>query len=354
MKIVFVDPATVQPYSRQTLMRQGLGGTEACVVRIAEALGQQHQVFVGQHNRPDDCVGESAASYGSMDHLDRYGSARPDAVILLRRVDQVDLMRQCFPHARLLLWYHVLPSRHFRKYRTTMIRSACEIIAISDFQRRRMIGEMQGKGIYRLLPGGALPAVHRIYDPIDDDLRPDNTPVDPDKLVFFSSPHKGLDQVLAAFELVRQRRETVRLYVANPGYMALNLKARPGVVVLGALSHRQVLQHVREAFCVFYPQTTFVETFGLIFAEANAVGTPVLAHPLGSAEEVLNGPRQLVDCRDPKQVVDHLLKWYEQGRPQVAGREQFRLSHIAAKWERLLRATAVQCRTAVINNGPLH
>src|SRR5581483_2147599 len=45
---------------------------------------------------------------------------------------------------------------------------------------------------------------------------------------------------------------------------------------------------------VFYPKFVLPETFGLVFAEASAVGTPVLTHDCGAAAEVLADPRQVL------------------------------------------------------------
>jgi glycosyltransferase involved in cell wall biosynthesis len=116
--------------------------------------------------------------------------------------------------------------------------------------------------------------------------------------------------------------------VADPGYWAGPSPDLPdGVVPLGPLPHRAVLRHVREAFAVFYPQARFEETFGPVFAEANAVGTPVLAHPHAVAREVLDETpadrRQLVDARDPEAAARRLTA-------------RFQTSRVAADWERRL------------------
>jgi glycosyltransferase involved in cell wall biosynthesis len=176
---------------------------------------------------------------------------------------------------------------------------------------------------------------------VDDALTPDRTRVDPDKLVFFSSPHKGLDEVLEAFAHVRRQRPAARLFIADPGCWTDGQASPPeGVVPLGALPHRAVIRHVREAFCAFHPQAQVAEAFGLVFAEANAVGTPVLAHPLGAAEEVLDEQvsdrTQLLDARDPEAAARRLAQWWENGRPSVASQPQFRLSRVLDGWERLL------------------
>jgi glycosyltransferase involved in cell wall biosynthesis len=97
-----------------------------------------------------------------------------------------------------------------------------------------------------------------------------------------------------------------------------------------------VLRYVRESLCVFYPQTVHAETFGLVFAEANAVGTPVLAHDFGAAREVLSNPEQLVDGKDPRALIAKLRAWHDGARAQVAARPEFRASAVIAEWLRLV------------------
>ena len=324
--ILFLDQTCFKPYSPETLRTQGLNGTEATVVRVAERLSQWYAVLVAQHNRTDDLVGKFGAVYLSMGGLDRAAATRPpDIVVTIRKPKEVLNAHRRFPTARLILWMHHIPTRHYRRHRAMLVRRRCTVVMVSEFAKAELTQCLRspwlgpiGQLIDRAFPR-PLPRIERIYEAIDDDLEPDQTAIDADKLVFFSSPHKGLDQVLLAFQAVRQRRPSARLYVANPGYLA-DMALDPnlqGVTILGSLPQQEVLRHVRQAFCVFYPQTTFPEAFGLVFAEANAVGTPVMAHPLGAAAEVLCNSEQLVDSSDPQRVADALMRWYEGGRPRA-------------------------------------
>jgi glycosyltransferase involved in cell wall biosynthesis len=106
--------------------------------------------------------------------------------------------------------------------------------------------------------------------------------------------------------------------------------------MLGALPHNAVLKHVSNSFCVLYPNYVFPETFGLVFAEANAVGTPVLGHAIGAASEVLSDNEQLVDCKQIKNVVDRFEKWQREGRPKVEAREEFKIFNVVQNWLKLL------------------
>ena len=105
----------------------------------------------------------------------------------------------------------------------------------------------------------------------------------------------------------------------------------------GSLPGAELHAHVASALCVFYPQRGFEETFGLVFAEANALGTPVLAHPLGAATEVLaaGGSGQVVECT-PENVLHTIREWRGSGRPVVGGHRNFSLEKIIREWTGLL------------------
>jgi Glycosyl transferases group 1 len=163
----------------------------------------------------------------------------------------------------------------------------------------------------------------------------------------------------------------LRLRVGSPGYKSLR-RARiesvdgkiDGVDWLGALPHERILQEVRTALCVFYPNFVLPETFGLVLAEAKAVGTPVLTHACGAASEVLADPRMLLPVTPSLRVyeqaasripsglrrfvalwaeplglfqpyVNRLHAWRYGERPAVGPDARFRLSVVAQRWRAL-------------------
>ena len=338
-RVLLIDPVCPNPYQARTLYDRALGGTEATAVRVAEGLAQAgHRVTVAQCGRAWPSRSPGGVAYVPFDYDGTWTHLpRAEAVVVLRQHKVLPRVRQRFPDARLALWLHCVPGSKRRALAQMLLDTGATAVCVSNAHRAALhafLREKAGDG-----PASA-PSV-RIYNPVDDDLVPDATGVDPDKLVFFSSPHKGMDEVLAAFAHVRERRPTARLYTADPGYWTGRRPARAdGVVPLGALPHREVLRHVREAFAVFYPQAAFEETFGLVFAEANAVGTPLIAHPHAAACEVLGEEvgeqRQLVDARDPEAGARRLARWWDEGRPSVSGEPRFRTSRVVRDWERAL------------------
>ena len=334
-RFLFVDPMCPRPYQARTLHDRALGGTEATVVRVAEGLAQRgHRVTVAQSGRYWPARSPGGVAYVGFDY-DASWSHLPsaDAVVVLRQHKILKRVRERFAGSRLALWVHCVPGSKRRGLAEHAARHDATVVCVSDAHREAVRERM----------AGAWARTARIHNPVDDALGPDGTPVERDKLVFFSSPHKGLDEVLAAFEHVRRVRPTARLTVADPGYWRGPSPALPpGVSRVGALPHGEVIRHVRSAFAVFYPQARFEETFGLVFAEANAVGTPVVAHPHPAACEVLGETladgRQLIDARDPGAAARRLAEWWAEGRPAVAGSPRFETARVVADWERVMGA----------------
>ena len=185
--------------------------------------------------------------------------------------------------------------------------------------------------------------VLRIYNPVEDSLRVEPVTVDRNRMILFSTPNKGASQVVAAFGAVRNALPSMQLDIAGSTEAVLEqyvpgVARMAGIRILGRLPRDEVLAYVRTSLCVFYPQYEHPETFGLVFAEANAVGTPVIAHDFGAAREVLGDPEQLVDARDHEAVVARVARWREGGRPRVHGRDAFRASTVIGEWRHLLES----------------
>ncbi len=338
MQILFYDPMTPYAYDATMPLTQALGGTEATVIRVAESLKKHHSVAVAQQCRSQDNLSDkSGVHYLSFEAAQQL---KPDVVILLRQYRKLEEVAQCFPKAKRYLWLHNMPSRELYAAREALIQHRYQVLAVSRFHRTAIDKRLQGKWFQRLLSlphsrkRQSLP-IEVIYNPIDDALRPDATPVQANRLLFMSSPHKGLAETLRLFTAIQQEFPEYELLIANPGYNNMALSLPKQARFLGALPHPQIIQELRQAFCVFYPQAVRVETFGLVYAEANAVGTPVLAHDAGAAREVLSHAGQLVNGRSLFSVLDKLAEWREK-RPQLQGKEEFRLNRISQRWLRLL------------------
>jgi glycosyltransferase involved in cell wall biosynthesis len=304
---------------------------------------------VVQHNRLEN-EGRYRNSSSSLD---------PTHLIVLRGPEFAARLIDRYPGARKFLWMHDLPGEDLREHGARLANSGTTIVCISDFQATQVRRTLSS------LPEAKRPKVKRIYYPVDVPSQ-EAREFDPNKLVFFSSPHKGLDYVLNVFSRLHRINRDLRLYVANPGYLLKTFAKRPGVINLGPVPHHVILEHVRAALCTFYPNYVCPETFGLVLAESNALGTPVITHAIGAAPEVLldkdqfvtipkaraaadkvfrylpalrkMGEQVLANTRCYDEYAEKICAWQSGKRPSVSGRAEFSFSSVIAAWGELLDA----------------
>ena len=328
-----------------------MGGTEATVTRVADAL----DAYVVQHNRT-----EVYGRYGRPERMPGIAS-----VVINRDSRALPLVRDLYPNARVYLWLH--DQLNPGSKRAGWLASTAEllqimgvtIVCVSDTQRQGVEATLRSLRVENVVHA------HTIYNPIDDTLAPDGSPVDDGKLVFFSSPNKGLKFTLDAFRALRRQMPDLRLVVGNPGYKIRKSAPIEGVEYLGPQPQDRMHAQVRTALCTFFPNFVIPETFGLVFAESNAVGTPVLTHDCGAAVEVIGDPNQILPITaaqrayeavvgklsprwrsGPARVaaslglfephIERIRAWRSGARPRTAPDPRFRLTAVAQQWRTLL------------------
>lgn len=327
-RILIVDQYCPRPYTTETLVTSPMGGTESTVARVTSKLNEMGQmVCVGQHNRTED--------EGAFIPLDTAWTRHKwDRIILLRSTAMIEHAAQ---HAKkVYVWLHDLPHRDLLTYRDAIVKHKPHFVCVSGWHKTQTEELLRTQ-----IDSWDMPRMSFAYGAIDDDLGPNGTKYDKNKLIFFSSPHKGLRQTLDHFANLVSFNPDFRLHISNPGYISdiiIEGDLSSKIVNMGSLKKEDMMQQVRESLCVFYPNYVFPETFGLVFAESNAVGTPVISHPIGSAAEVLYHPYELVDCRNPKALIDRVMAWHRGDRPVVKANPEYRLTNVAKKWERILEA----------------
>jgi glycosyltransferase involved in cell wall biosynthesis len=348
---VFFDPVCQKPYDTGTVNAAATGGTEASVTRIADSLG----AIVMQHNRTEN--------YGRY----RVPEKIPQVthVVVNRDSRALPRVHELFPQARKFLWVHhhfPLGSKLFLRLASTaqyLRDMSVTVVCVSHQQRRTMDDTLRTLGVQDRVTTCA------IYNPVDDSLAPDGSPVDERKLVFFSSPNKGLKYTLDAFQELRRRMPDLRLVVGNPGYKIRAFPPMEGVDYIGPQPQNLIHAHVRNSLCLFFPNFVFPETFGLVLAESKALGTPTLTHDCGAAAEIVGDPRQVIPVtpaqrlyedvfgqfpsswrRGPARLaacaglfdcyVDRIRAWRSGSRPTTAPDPRFRLTTVVNDWRALL------------------
>lgn len=333
--ILFVDTTHPKPYDYDDLAAQAMGGTESSVLRTAKLLSQQgHQVSIYQQNRSQADMQQNIYLLGSP-QLSQLSN--PDHVIVLRKFPQLRVFQNHYPQAQFHLWIHTYKNWEYVLKRGVKMPKPWQLITNSKTHAQHCDGllnrSLVGR-IYNLFKPKV--CIKTCYNPIPKALSQyPKQHRDLNKLIFLSAPNKGLKQVLKTFQQINRHLKDLRLYVANPGYREDQPEDIANVTYLGALPAEQVKHHLATCLCVFYPQDSFAETFGLIYAEANALGTPVMAHDIGAAKEILHPNNELINAEDHYQITKTLVQWQRQ-LPEVSYCEAFDHPAIYQQWAHAL------------------
>jgi glycosyltransferase involved in cell wall biosynthesis len=323
MKILFVDGVAPQGYTCNSMRERALGGSEATLLRVARGLAKEgHSVSVLQTSDPE----RGAVVVDGIQHIGVEARIEaPDAIIHMRTAMLVEGFREEYPAARHIVWLH--DNLGVEQCLMEPFQGE-EVVCVSDWHADTFLKA----------EGGTVKKVHRIYNPVEiDGHRLDKIE---GRLGFFSSPHKGFTQVKAAVFEARKTRPDLHLAYANPGYLPdYNGGKTTWCVDLGQLSHARLLEEMSKCEILFYPQTVFGETFGLVLAEASAMGVPVLCHDFGAAREVLehSGNHEVVDCTNFDNVHAALNRILSRKSTAIVD-PRFSLSSVIECWNKLLGA----------------
>ena len=332
-KILIIDSVATAAYDGMTLKTQGLGGTEASVIRVAEALAAVYKVFVAQTAREQIGLYKGVV-YLPFDYKNIGSAPDADVIINVRALKILPKLRRLFSKADIYLWMHCNPGKRLKRMADICVQTRTTIVAVSNYHRRVLAEYCR-----RYQCGSRLPPIVRIYNPVVVHNTP-HIKRQPYKLVNFSSPHKGLGEVLRYFQYCRQQRPELQLFIANPGYLAWDIDGdKDGITHLGSLPQRELHRHVQESGCLFYPQTSFAETFGLVYAEAQALGTPVLCSDIGSAREIVGreGGRVLSETNE-RSVFAVLESWLDVAMPSAKENPDFSTAQVCLAWRSLIES----------------
>ena len=327
--IAVIDPYCLTPYTLSALESGALSGAEAISMRVARAHGANFRFHFYQNGRTD-IDRDACGFYRPIDAMRADDLGGVQAIVVISSWKAALKARKLNPHCPILLRLHSNPGRHNRRMGDALAEADIEIVCVSKSHARHVREFLSAEN-------DRLPKISSIYNPVDDDLLPDATPRDMNRMFFPGTPLKGMSEILTKFELLRKARPDLRLDIAEAGNMIWPDGTPPaGVTFLGRLDDDEMNDRMRRSLCLFYPQTRYQEPFGLPLAKANAVGTPVLAdESLDVNREILGAGGQCVDTSNIRTIAEKIDEW-RKALPDIPVSPQFRLSSVASAWARKL------------------
>lgn len=165
--------------------------------------------------------------------------------------------------------------------------------------------------------------VHVIPNSIRDEFFEIQSQEVSDRLLFIGGiePRKSLLNIIKAIELIRTKRENIRLHIVGgirkQGYYDSLVKyveqnnLSSYVIFRGALGNEELKRELSECSIFVFPSKE--ESFGIVLAEAEACGKPVVASNIGGIPYVVDNNRTgfLIKYGDINSLVDKILMLLE-------------------------------------------
>lgn len=306
MRIAFFDFIDWD-YTIETAYQRPLGGSQSALCYLAEALAAAgHDVWLLNH--------AAAATEIRGVHGLPYRQAEAallrsfDCGVVLNTVQQgADLRRRLAPAAPLILWIqHAHDQPASRKLASAEIRQAYDAYAfVSRWQREQFVAAFDLPAARCMtLRNAAGPRFATMFD-VGQPLPADK--LWPPKLIYTSTPFRGLDLLLAAFPAIRAAvpEATLRVFsslqvyqadaAAEERYSALYAQCRstPGVEYAGSVPQPALAEQMRGATMLAYPNH-FPETSCIAVIEALAAGCIVVTSDLAALPETAAGFGRLI------------------------------------------------------------
>ncbi len=291
--VITCPPQAAYPFDERLYREKGMGGSETALIEMAMHLKKFTNRNVIVYNvRDDDFVSESGVEYRSNRKINDYFSKYKPFVHIAWR-HNIELTR-----AKTYLWCHDLVTATVEGK-----KNFDKILCLTEFHKNYVMAK-QG------VPEDKIIVTRNGISP--EKFQFAKKPKNPNKLVWMSSPDRGLETAMNVCDEVRKSIPDVELHVYygldnlykyGMGDLAKKLdqmmKDRPYVKYHGFTEQNKMYQEVSDAVVWCHP-CNFIETFCITALEMLALGVyPVtrrlggLANTLGLAEK--NGQAVLMD-----------------------------------------------------------
>ena len=339
MNLLIIDMETQGEYDTETLAINPSGASESYLNNIAVNLAKDHKVFFIQRNRKELLL-KNNIRYLPEDYDLKNLSV--DNVLLQRNLKMYPLIKRLFPKANIICWLHdFFETLNFQNIKHKDYCEDIQFICLSDWHKNNIKTNFIKEGIKLK---NKIKIIHHLIDSpkVKDYLM---NGVDKNKICFFSSHFKGLENSYKLFKHIQNDIPELKFYMGTPAYSNAKLNFNDeSVIDLGGLPREKVLYHLSTSFCLFGINFAYPETFGCIFKEANLVGTPVLTTSIGATQEILT-PEQVVkpilysaDLKGEQEFITRFKSWYyDNKRPIIQLENKFKKETIIEQWIKLLK-----------------
>lgn len=327
-------------------LERPLGGSQSAMCYLALALarrGENVTTLTGT-TKPREVAGVRCLRYENIPS-EIFAPNDTITVVVNGPADIGSAIREAVPRPKpLILWTgHAHDQPAVQGLKHSEFRAVWDKIACVSPWQRTMFGEHLGVPAEQveILRNGIAPAFENLFRNAEElaDAKRDEL-----KLVYTSTPFRGLDMLLACFPAIHRRHPEAWLDVyssmqvynqgpANDPYAKLyeQCRATPGIRYRGSLAQPLLAKELAASSVLAYPNT-FAETSCIAVMESLAAGLLVVTSDLGALGETCSGFGKLLEpptktrtreqfAIDYARVLDHALGEIKSDRKQFAERQ---------------------------------
>lgn len=301
--VIFTAP-TAEPWSPDSIYTKGSGGTEMQIIQLAN-----HLVYRGYRVRVYGTI--ERGWEGNENGLELWDTRRfhPDAPCdTFISVRMPEILKGPINAKQKILWLHDV---NVGEVDSSAFSFADKIVVPSRWLANRtnvLYGNVEDpQSVFQVIPNGIN---FKAWNTFANAYREDGL------LVYASSPDRGLERLLTMWPQIKAEIPNAKLEIyygwdgmdaiieaggPQAPYLLLfkqkiiNLiekmnKAHGGITWVGRVSEKELRRKISVAQAVPYP-ANFHETFGIVFQQAMACGTPPVVSQMGALQDLI--PRWL-------------------------------------------------------------
>ncbi len=291
--IVFYN-ATPAEFSGDEITKRGVGGAEGCIIDLAKELAGYYNVVVFC-NCPRPGVYDGV-HYTHADNTDWMKKFTTDLLIVSRNTHllaDVDF-RKYFNIQQVCLWCHDMVESYVFDRLPKAIKNIDKVCALSNWHWQNIENRFPG-----LIPEDKKLT---ISNGLDTELfKYSGEEKKRKKLVYTSTPFRGLDVLLELFPQIKEQVPDAELHVfssmkvygnkkvdKDKDFKELYDKAKQmeGVVYHGTVPRKELAEHLKESALMVYPNH-YPETMCISVAESVVANTPVVTSKKAALPETI-------------------------------------------------------------------
>ena len=312
MKILFYIGYAKTPWNKQVWEKQGIGGSEYCVIKLSEQLAKHgHQVYV-----VGDVEGAwiNKVTYINVNNLLNRGNERGSNSIAFTDFDWVigvnyinfikTLDKNSIKFSKALFWAHneYWYTWHEGKELEDKGKSTLEderlkaIICVSKWQVEHI--NLKRAETLGYIPSNSNTYIQVISNAIDpNDWENINVPKVRNSFIYSSATDRGLEDLVKMWPAIKRAIPDATLNVCTPPYSeawGYNPAHPEGITWLGALPPKKLYEQISKSEYWLYP-SKYPETYCITALEMMLGGVKICSTNTGNLDALLNGRGMIFD-----------------------------------------------------------